>query len=252
MTTAARGGAKLGPATLASALLPLLLSGCVTAGSLEPDEPSPRSWDDFAATAEPSATSTATATTTPSSGTRTSTPPTSTRAERSTPLTTITAEPRPVRRTALEVADPRGDIGLTERRPYADLVRLRITENGESALLTVTVADAIPNRLADGEVVGIGIDLFRTAARESEYQVFVDGGAPGWRAFLHTPQGIVRFPGTFQVADRRFVIELPWPSLGGRSGADVSAFADWSRRGTISVSTQDSMPDNGTRRMAVA
>lgn len=71
--------------------------------ALELAEPSPRSWDDFAAT----------------------------------------AEPRPVRRTALDVADPRGDIGLTERRPYADLVRLRITENGESALLTVTVADAI-------------------------------------------------------------------------------------------------------------
>ncbi len=255
MTTAARGGTKFGPATLASALLPLLLGGCVTAGSLEPAEPPPRSWDDFAATAAPAATptTTTTGTTAATSRSQTSTRPTSSRtavAPAAAPTTTTPAA-RPAWRTALDVADRRSDLGLTEGRAYADLVRLNIAHDGENARLTVTVAGAIPKRLAEGEVVGIGIDLFRTDTRESDYQVFVDGGADGWRVFLHTPHGIVRFPGTFHVVDRQFVVELPWLSLGGRSTADVSAFADWSLRGTIPESTKDGLPDSGTKRMTV-
>lgn len=251
MSTAARGGTTRGPAT-ALLLLALLVSGCVTAGSLEPARPPSRSWDHFAATAEPPAPPTTRRVTTAPA---TSTPRTMTRRTASSsgePLPALsTTTGRAAWHVVLDVADPRDDTGLAERRPYADLVELRITEDGANVRLSVTVAAAVPDRLAEREVVGIGIDFFRTAARESDYQVFVDGGEHGWRAFLHAPEGIVRFPGTLRIADRRFVIDLPWPSLGGRSTAHVSGFADWSLRGTIPVSTQDSIPDTGTRQLIV-
>ena len=249
MSAAARGGATRGPAT-ASVLLALLVSGCVTAGSLEPARTPSRSWDHFAATAEPLATpTTRPATTAPT----TSTPR---RVVRRTVSSSGELSPAPSTSTeraawhvVLEIADPRDDTGLAERRPYADLVELRIAEDGANVRLSVTVAGTVPDRLAEGEVVGLGIDFFRTAARESDYQVFVDGGEHGWRAFLHAPEGIVRFPGTLRIADRRFVIDLPWSSLGGRSTADVSGFADWSLRGTVPASTQDSIPDTDTRQL---
>ncbi|MPY80684.1 MAG: hypothetical protein GEV04_20015 [Actinophytocola sp.] len=54
-----------------------------------------------------------------------------------------------------------------------------------------------------------------------------------------------------RMADRRFVIDLPWSSLGGRRAADVSAFADWSLRDTVPASTHDTLPDTGSRRMTL-
>lgn len=249
MNTAARGGTTLGPAT-ASLLLALLVSGCVTAGSLEPARTPSGSWDHFAATAEPLVPpTTRPATPAPT----TSTPRTVARGTASSRSVLSpapsTSTGRDAWRVVLDVADGRDDTGLAERRPYADLVDLRIADDGANVRLSVTVAGTVPGRLPEGEVVGIGVDFFRTDVRESDYQVFVDGGEHGWRAFLHAPEGIVRFPGTLRIADRRFVIDLPWSSLGGRSTAQVSGFADWSLRDTIPASTQDSIPDTGTRQL---
>lgn len=161
------------------------------------------------------------------------------------------AEETPAWRSVLRLADPSGDSALTGGRGYADLVGVRMDDDGGRARLTVSLADDVPIRLADGEVVGIGVDLFLSSGRESDYQVFLDGGATGWRAFLQTPRGFVRFPGTFAIDGARMVIELPWADLGGRNDGRVAAFADWSAGDTLGSSAQDRAPDAGTRRFAI-
>lgn len=229
----------------------LLVTGCVTAGSLEPQERTPaRPWSELAAPAETRA------------GSSTAPPP----ARRSTarrPVPRAAPSRQTVRHraaptrtatpatwyTVLDQTDRRDDLGLTGGEPYGDLVRLRIDDDGGNARVTVRLAGAVPERLAEGEVVGIGVDLFRTNATESDYQLFLDGGTHGWRAFLHTPDGFAPFPGTLRIDDRRLISELPWSSLGGRTAAGVSAFADWSASGPLSEPTQDRLPDEGTRRV---
>lgn len=161
------------------------------------------------------------------------------------------AEETPVWRSVLRLADPSGDSTLTGGRGYADLVGVRMDDDGGRARVTVSLAEDVPSRLGDGEVVGIGVDLFRSSGREGDYQVFLDGGASGWRAFLQAPRGFVRFPGTFAIDGSRMVIELPWADLGGRSGGRVAAFADWSAGDALGSSTQDRAPDTGTRRFAI-
>lgn len=114
--------------------------------------------------------------------------------------------------------------------------------------LTVLLTGNVPTRLAEGEVIGVGVDVFGSGGQESDYQVFLDGGAQGWRAFLQTPRGFVRFPGTFVVADRRLIAELPWSGFGGRVSGRVAAFADWSAGDAIGSSSRDRAPDSGTHR----
>jgi hypothetical protein len=97
--------------------------------------------------------------------------------------------------------------------------------------------------MADGEVQGVGVDLFRTREDESDFQVFLDGGSGGWRGFLQTPRGFVRYPGTLSIDGRMLVTVIPWSSLGGRAHAQVSAFADWSDdHGRSSSDTVDRGP----------
>jgi hypothetical protein len=126
----------------------------------------------------------------------------------------------------LLAADGRGDHGSGPG--YADLVSLTIEDDGSSLRLSVEVGGVLPARLAGGEVQGVGIDLFRSRSDESDFQVFLDGGADGWHGYLQTPRGFVRYPGDVRIDGRMLVTELPWSSLGGRSEAQVSAFADWS------------------------
>jgi hypothetical protein len=143
-------------------------------------------------------------------------------------------------RELVSLEDPVADHGEGPR--YADLARLDFRERGDRLSLTVTLAGVVPAALADREVQGVGIDLFRSSSDESDYQVFLDGGRHGWRAFLQTPGGFVDFPGTFAVDGRTLSIVVPWSAVGGRDGADVSAFVDWS-------SGVDRLSTDGTLRV---
>lgn len=111
---------------------------------------------------------------------------------------------------------------------YADLTAVTFGEADGMLAATVTVASTVPGALADREVAEVGIDLFRSSSEESDYQLFLDGGRRGWRAFLQTPNGFVDFPGTFAVRGRRLQVVVPWSSLGGREEAEASVFVDWS------------------------
>lgn len=159
---------------------------------------------------------------------------------------TTTTSPRPYRQLA-DVADRTGDAGL-QARPYGDLVRLRLDDDGTRARFTVEVAGDIPSSLAGGEVMGIGVDLYRGTDEESEYQVFADGGSDGWHAYLDTPSGIVQYPGTFEMGGNTLVFTVPWSSLGGRRTGSVAAFADWSkgRAAVVADASQDHAPDRGS------
>lgn len=141
------------------------------------------------------------------------------------PAEVATSSWRPV----LLATDARGDHGAGPA--YADLVSLTLEDDGTSLRVSVELGDTVPALLADGEVQGVGIDLFRSRADESDFQVFLDGGSGGWRGFLQTPRGFVRYPGTLSVAGSMLVTVIPWTELGGRADAQVSAFADWSDDG---------------------
>ena len=128
--------------------------------------------------------------------------------------------------------DVSGDSGLGTP-PYADLRRLTLADNGPSARVTVDLGGRLPAKAAVGEAIGIGVDLYRTAGqREGDYQLFADGGPDGWFAYLHSPKGFVRYPGTFALTANGLVFTVPWRSLGGTAQGRFSAFADWTRRGT--------------------
>ena len=124
---------------------------------------------------------------------------------------------------------------------YADLREVELRESGGRLAVSVKVGEVVPGRLVAREVQGVGIDVFRSRSDESDYQVFLDGGVDGWRAFLQTPHGFVDFPGTFAVTGPTLEVVMPWSALGGRSGGEVSVFADWSS-GVGRLST------DGTRR----
>jgi hypothetical protein len=159
--------------------------------------------------------------------------------------------PAPGWSRAASYSDGVGDLGLTGGPSYADLTGVAVDDNGATARFTVTVAGRLPASLPNGEVEGIGLDLFRGGGNESDYQLFLDCG-DGWRAFLQTPRGFIAFPGTLTVRDQSLVVEVPWSSIGGRSSVGLSAFADWSRDGTlVNDSSQDAAPNRGTSQVAV-
>lgn len=148
-----------------------------------------------------------------------------------------------------DVVDPDDDASGESPR-YADIRQLLIESDGKRARVTVAVAGAIPTSLGRGEVQGVGIDFYRTDDKESDYQLFADGGSDGWRAFLSTPDGVVEYPGTFGIGGRVFVFEVPWSTLGGKQAADVAMFVDWSRRGEpLNEAGDDRAPARG--RVAV-
>ena len=140
-----------------------------------------------------------------------------------------------------------GDADASGKSPaYADIRQLLIQSNGTNARVTVAVAGQIPGALGEGEVQGIGIDFYRSDDRESDYQLFATGEDDGWQAFLHTPNGVVQFPGSFAFGGRVFVFEVPWRDLGGRKPADVNMFVDWSRRATpLNDIGNDRAPNSG-------
>lgn len=162
------------------------------------------------------------------------------------------AKPKPSPKPAANAFEPQADVGdrdgdATGQSPgYADIRQLLIESNGQRARVTVAVAAPIPGALAEGEVQGVGIDFYRTDAKESDYQLFADGDASGWRAYLHTPDGIVQYPGTFGLGGRVFVFEVPWSALGGKQQADVDMFIDWSKESSpINRAGNDRAPNGG-------
>jgi hypothetical protein len=130
------------------------------------------------------------------------------------------------------VDDRAGDAG-TGVAAYADLRSITVEDEGTYARFTVRMAGPIPARLPADETMGIGVELYRTRLQnESDYQVFADGQPDGWFAYLHTPDGFVRYPGTFGIGGDRLVFTLPWSALGGASSGTFAGFADWTRAET--------------------
>lgn len=210
----------------------LFLAGCTAVSPAEPTEPGRPTR--LAATPQPLE-------------------PTPSTSPTSSPTGSSTASPTPSAapfRTRARVADEKGDAGILAP-PHADIVLCLIESNGETARVTVQVAANVSARLASGEVIGIGVDLFRNAsARESDYQLFADGGASGWFAYLQTPDGFVEFPGAFRMGDSRLVFEVPLRSLGGLSATATATFLDWSQRGSgVPTSGNDRAPDTGRSAM---
>lgn len=154
-------------------------------------------------------------------------------------------------RTVLNVSDRSGDLGLTGGPDYADLTKLSIADSGSRVRLSVTMGGNVPTDLGDDEVAGIGIDIFRSDSTESDYQVFLEGGPDGWRAYLQTPTGFPKFPGSFTISGRGLHVDLNWSALGGARGGRASAFADWSSAGVVPDSSEDFAPDSGRSKFTV-
>lgn len=148
------------------------------------------------------------------------------------------------RRLALQ-HDAAADAGL-QAPAYVDLVGVELVDLGGVLRATVTVAGPIPRALEESQAAGIGLDLFAGAGRESDYQIFLEGAADGWFAYLEGPNGLMQFAGTFELDADRFVVEVPWKSLGNQRAGELSVFADWSSaRLTLAVSSEDHAPDDG-------
>ena len=254
MTGQGQGGSRPRGLVLGCALSLLALTGCATGGGAAgQSSPTPRS--DLAGQAEVAAKNlrkqpagtrakqdekTATARTRAAAGQ--SENPGSPNAEPAGTDGGAAPESTPVTWQPVRLAvDQRGDHGSGPA--YADLSSLTVEDGGTDLRVTVELGGTIPGALADGEVQGVGVDLFRLSRDESDFQVFLDGGTHGWRAFLQTPRGFVKFPGTLAVDGRTLVAVLPWASVGGRQDAQVSAFSDWSNgRGGTSVDAVDRGP----------
>jgi hypothetical protein len=120
-----------------------------------------------------------------------------------------------------------------EGPPYADVRRVVLLDDGSRSRIVVTMSGTLPLRPAAAEAFGIGVDLYATSGQfESDYQLFADGGPDGWFAYLHTPKGFVRYPGTFAVDGRTLVFTVPWGDVGGRRSGYFKAFADWTSGST--------------------
>jgi len=147
------------------------------------------------------------------------------------------------------LTDPAGDAGLGAPA-YADLRGVTLADNGVSLRATVALDGPVPSTAAATDTLGIGVDLYRPGtARESDYQLFADGEPDGWFAYLDTPRGFVRYPGTFAIAGNQLVFTVPLSSVGSPRTGRVSTFADWSRRSsgvTGNQSSNDYAPTLGT------
>jgi hypothetical protein len=180
----------------------------------------------------------------PTTGQATTTVAMATRDSESTRSDAPTTTSAPVadwRRVAV-VADPVGDADGAPR--FADVADVAADDNGAQIRVMVRVHGTLPDRLAEGEVIGVGFDVFRTSGRESDYQLFADGGSEGWFAYLQTPTGFVEYPGSLQVGGDRIVFTVPWDAIGGVAAASFSLFFDYSNdSGSRSIASADRAPD---------
>jgi hypothetical protein len=129
---------------------------------------------------------------------------------------------------------------------HADLVEVALADTGSDLRVTVTLGAVAPPSLADGEVIGLGLDLYLGAAMESDYQLFADGGSEGWTGYLQTPKGFIPYPGQLRLSGADVVFEVPWSSLGDLRQATVATFLDWSRAAVpTNVASRDDAPNVG-------
>jgi hypothetical protein len=141
-------------------------------------------------------------------------------------------------------SDRTGDAGATTPR-YADLASVTVEDDGTNARVTVRMNGPVPATVPAAETMGVGVDLYRTRLQnESDYQLFADGQPDGWYAYLHTPKGFVKYPGTFGIGGDRIVFTVPWSALGSPSNGAFGAFSDWTRAATPSnLSGEDVAPE---------
>jgi hypothetical protein len=145
--------------------------------------------------------------------------------------------------------EPGGDVGR-KAPAYADVVSVVIEDAGELARISVTMAGPLPTSLDGGEVEGVGVDLFRD---RGDFQVFASGERDGWFGYLYTPDGFVKYPGSFEIAGDTMSFTLRWDSMGGRGAGDFSAFVDWSGPGPQGDNpfSQDLAPESGTQHFSL-
>lgn len=175
---------------------------------------------------------------------------TSTTAAGGGPGTTTSTTVPDTYRTVGSSPDPRGDHG-SDGPGYADLVRLTVERGTRTMRLTVEVGGTLPAALAPGEVEGFGVDLFRGVGLESAYQVFVDGGSDGWRAYFQRGNDFVLYPGTFRLGGSRLEFVVPLSAFADGDPERASAFADWSQDTDAGKrNSEDLLPDLGAVQLS--
>lgn len=130
----------------------------------------------------------------------------------------------------LAVSDRVGDHGA--RGPdWADLRSLELVEIANDLRVTIRFEGQLPSQPPEGEVPLIGVNI-----GDEGYQLFVEGGGESWAAYLDTPDGFVAYPGTFELAGRALVLQVPFNAVGSPTRAPVRTFVEWSRdSGTLGV-----------------
>lgn len=207
--------------------------------------PAPLPPDEIGTTATTTAPGGAGATTTTAPGTPTASTTTTSTAAPNRPTSTPTTI-ADTYRTVATSSDPRRDHGA-EGPAYADLLTLRVDRGTRTMRFVVDVAGDLPASLATGEVEGIGVDLYRGLGLESAYQVFVDGGSDGWRAFFQRGTEFVAYPGTFRQGGGRLELVVPLDAFTDGAPERASAFADWSRRTDAGTrNSEDLLPELGS------
>lgn len=203
------------PAPLASPAAPVV--GPSSAASSSPADP--------AAAASPAATPTPAVTTAPSPS------------PSATPVAADTPSGGDEPLVLLAVGDAAGDHG--PRGPdWADLRVVELVELGNDLRVTLRFSGPLPPAPPAGEVPLVGVDI-----GDEGYQLFVEGGGEAWNAYLDTPGGFVPFPGTFELAGRAMVLQVPFNAVGSPTRAPVRVFAEWSRDsgviGALNPSSED-------------
>ena len=140
------------------------------------------------------------------------------------------------------VTDSTGDPDGQSPPPYGDLLGLRLEDDGTRARFTVELAGDVPARLATGEQVAVGVDLWRGGS-ESEYQLYARGNDEGWLAWLDTPSDFVPYPGTFELGGTKLVFTVPWSALGGRRAGSLSTLVEWEKDKAVVLA--DASADRG-------
>jgi hypothetical protein len=162
--------------------------------------------------------------------------------------TTSTTQPSRAEITLGAARDGAGDGGLGGAG-YADLVGVELRSTGSTLVAYVTFAAPLPARLPEGEVEGVGVDIFTRSAPpdQSDWQLFADGGPDGWFGYLDGPDGAVDLPGSLVIDGATLRFEIGWTELGGPTAGSFSCFADWVRDGTpLNTVSEDHAPQGGS------
>lgn len=131
----------------------------------------------------------------------------------------------------LAVGDRTGDHGL-QGPDWADLTSVEFVELGNDLRVTLRFDARVPSSPPEGQVPLINVDI---GEGDGAYQLHVgsDGTGDGWAAYLHTPQGLVQYPGTFELAGSAIVLQVPFNTIGSPTRAPVRVLVEWSEDRTL-------------------